>query len=264
MKETEFEVFIPHIAHTVYRKCRSNWRMPLHRLRDYNITYLIKGAARYTIDGIVHELSAGDMLFLSEGVERMAVTDPHNPMSVFSVNFSSLFPSARITPPPFPMISHIGLRQDLIDLFKDMIFSWVRRPRGYLAKSCALLMLLLHNLAEILLYGIYSASKDYRIDRITRYIDTHFTEKLTVKNLAGLVHLDTIYFGQLFRQKTGVTVHQYITQVRVRNAEVMLSSGKYKVHEVADRCRFSDVSHFYKKFKALRGIAPSNCIPKDG
>ena len=78
-----------------------------------------------------------------------------------------------------------------------------------------------------------------------------------------MVHLDTGYLGHLFRQETGMTIHQYITQVRVRNAENMLQSGGVKVYEAAEQCGFSDVYHFYRLFKCLRGFPPSRCIPKE-
>jgi YesN/AraC family two-component response regulator len=103
---------------------------------------------------------------------------------------------------------------------------------------------------------------DYRIGKVTRYIALHYADKLTVKNLARQVRLDLDYFGHLFKRETGMTVHQYINKVRIRNAENMLKSGNYKVQEVAEHCGFSDVFHFYKSFKALRGFPPSRCIPK--
>jgi YesN/AraC family two-component response regulator len=131
-------------------------------------------------------------------------------------------------------------------------------------KTRALLMLILHRLAEITLYNIDALPGDYRIIKATRYIALHYSEKLLVKNLAAQVHLDCVYFGQLFKRETGMTVHQYITQIRVRNAENMLQSGSHKVHEIAEYCGFSDVFHFYKAFKGLRGFAPSRCIPKNG
>jgi YesN/AraC family two-component response regulator len=126
-----------------------------------------------------------------------------------------------------------------------------------------LLMLILHRLCEIILFNVDSAHGDFRINKIIRYISQHYAEKLTVKNLAAQVNLNTDYFGQLFKQETGMMVNRYINQVRVKNAELMLQSGSYKVHEAAERCGFSDTFHFYKSFKSLRGFPPSRCIPQN-
>jgi two-component system response regulator YesN len=130
-------------------------------------------------------------------------------------------------------------------------------------KTSAQLMLIIHRLSEILIYNIDSEAGDYRINKAARIITLNYSNKLTVKNIARQVHLNKYYFGRLFKQEMGMTVNQYIIQIRVRNAESMLQTGNYKVQEVAEHCGFSDVIHFYKLFMALRGFPPSRCIPRN-
>jgi len=51
-------------------------------------------------------------------------------------------------------------------------------------------------------------------------------------------------------------------QIRIRNAADMLASGEYKVSDIAEACGFTDVSHFYKQFKLIKGFPPSHSLPK--
>jgi len=261
MKVTANDDFIPNIIYNVFRKCNPDWRIRSNPVDNYDLTYVIKGNARYTIDGSVYELGPGDLLFLTDGVEKEAVTYPKKLMQCFSVNFSALYPSAKFRPPSFPQVNHIGIRRDLIDLFRELTASWSERQEGYVMKSRALLMLILNRLREILLYKTDTAD-DYRINKITRYITMHYSDKLTVKGLAELVNLNKAYLGYLFKQQTGVSIYKYIRQIRVQNAENMLLSGNYKVQEVAEQCGFSDAIHFYKLFREIRGYAPSRCKPR--
>jgi AraC-like DNA-binding protein len=259
LEEAMNECFIPEIYYNVFRKCQPEWLLRPHLVDHYDMTYIIKGKARYTIDGKVYELGQGDLLCLTEGANKAALTYPENLMHCFSVNF---YPASECPPPSFPTVSYIGLRQDLINLFKEMTISWSSQQEGYVMKSSALLMLILHRLSEILIYKIDDMTGDYRINKTIRFIAIHYSDNLTVKGLAELVHLDEVYFGTLFKRQIGKTVHQYIMQIRVRNAENMLQSGSYKVQEVAEHCGFSDVVHFYKSFRTLRGFPPSRCIPR--
>jgi len=263
MKEKAEDDFAPKINYYVFRKCTPDWHIRPHFVDDIDITYIVKGKARYTIDGKIHELEQGDILCLTDGMEKKAVTYPQNPMRCFSVNFNSLYP-VKSAPPSFPIISRIGLRKDIIDLFRELTISWSGQQSGYITKTRALLMLILHRLSEILVYNVDSQTGDYRINKAVRTIALHYSDKLTVKDLAGQVRLNEAYFGRLFRQETGMTVNHYIMLIRVRNAENMLQTGNYKVHEVAEHCGFSDVVHFYKSFRDLRGFPPSRCIPKGG
>jgi len=265
MEKATFDDFVPEIAYFVFRKCAPTWRLWENEVNDHDLTYITKGNARYTINHVVHELGPGDLLYLTKGDLKEAITYPQNLMQCFAINFTfskKLNEAAGAEENLLPMVNHIGLRQDIIDLFRELTISWTEQQNGYIIKSRALLMLIIHRLMEIILYDVDSEPGDHRVNRITRYISMHYPEKLTVKNLAQQIGLDLDYFGRLFKHETGMTIHQYITKIRVRNAENMLQSGNYKVQETAENCGFSDTFHFYKSFKALRGFPPSSCIPK--
>jgi len=258
MKKTVSENFIPKIFYCGLEKCSPSWRLKPHSLDRNNITYIIKGSARYTVNKKIYELGPGDLLYLAEGAEIEAVTYPKNPMHCFSVNYESLF---TITSPPPTKIEKIGIRKELVDMFREMTLSWSNKQEGYIMKTRALLMLILHRLNEILVFKIDSMTRDYRVNKITSFIAMNYPDKLTVKALAELVNLNRAYLGRLFKKQTGISIDQYITKIRIQNAETMLQSGVYKVQEVAEHCGFSDVFHFYKVFRAARGFSPSRCKP---
>jgi len=262
MKEKDY--FIPKVNSQIFLKCSPNWQLPAHFVNDNDMTYIIEGKARYTINGKAYELEPGDLVYMTEGMETKAVTYPKEPSHCFSVNFGSMnFPS-NVKPYPFPVISHIGLRKDLVDLFWELTLCWSEKRDGYIMKACSLLMLILHRLLEILVYDINSNTVDYRINKAINMIKLYYGDKITAKGLAEYVQLNDIYFGRLFRKETGMSVKQYIIQVRVQNAELMLQTGKYKVQEVAELCGFSNITHFYNLFRASRGFPPSKCIQRPG
>jgi len=238
-------------------------------MSGHELTYVVKGKARYTVNGVGRELESGDLLYLADGDIIEAVTYQQQLMRCYTVSFVPRYLSAKKTGADgsdggslFPTISRVGVRQDVVNLFREMAVCWSERQQGYMLKARALFMLILHRLAEVVAEDADSAPGDYRINRVTRYIAAHYAEKLTVKALARQVNLDEVYFGSLFKRETGMTVHQYMTKVRVHNAENLLLSGGYKIHEAAELCGFSDIFHFYKSFKTLRGFAPSRCIPR--
>jgi AraC-like DNA-binding protein len=258
MKKTVSENFIPKIFYCGLEKCSPSWRLQPHSLDKYNITYIIKGNARYTVNKKIYELGPGDLLYLAEGAEIEAITYPKNPMHCFSVNYKSLF---TVTNPLPTKIENIGIRKELVELFREMTLSWASKHDGYIMKTRALLMLILHRLNEILIFKIDSMTRDYRINKITHFIAMNYSDKLTVKDLAKLVNLNRAYLGRLFKQQTGATIDQYIKQIRIQSAENMLQSGNFKIHQVAEQCGFSDPIHFYKLFREMRGFPPSRCKP---
>jgi len=257
--------FVPVINYHSHKKCTPDWRIGPQNVTNFDLTYIVKGTARYNINGESHELEAGTLLFLQPGDYKEAVTYPENLMHFFSTNFTAKSQQLKRTGSAaafFPMINKIGLRQDIINMFRELTICWDRQQGGYILKTRALLMLILHRLSEIIVCEEDMPSVDYRVSKIINFISQHYSEKLTVKDLARQIHLDADYFGQLFKREMGCSVHECITKIRVRNAENTLQTGAYKVHEVAEKCGFSDSFHFYKSFKALRGFPPSRCLPK--
>jgi len=257
--------FVPIITCYEHIKCTPDWRIWSQTVTDFELTYIVKGTARYIINGEIHELESGDLLFLGPGDNKEAITYSKNLMHCFAASFTSKYPPTKKIDDDnafFPMVNRLGLRQDIINMFRELTIGWTRQQDGYVLKTRALLMLILHRLSEIIMYEEDSPSVDYRVSKIINYISQHYSEKLTVKDLARQIHLDSDYFGQLFKREMGYSVHQCITNIRVRNAENSLKTGAYKIHEVAEQCGFSDSFHFYKSFKALRGFPPSRCLPK--
>jgi AraC-like DNA-binding protein len=229
---------------------------------NFDITYLIHGRACYTVNGKKYELSAGDLLCLPENTKKEAITYPGHLMHCFSVNFRPKNLNMQEINLSFPIISHIGLRNDLIQLFDDLVYTWQDRRSGYMIKCRGLLLLILYSLLEMTVFLTASSDQDTRIKDAILYITRNYAKKLTVKKLAATAGLNTAYFGVLFKRVTGMTVNQYIANVRIQKAKNMLKSGAYRVGEVAEDCGYNDAFHFYKQFKHIAGIPPSHYIPR--
>jgi AraC-like DNA-binding protein len=227
------------------------------------MTYVTQGCARYTIDGTDYDLTTGDLLCFPPGHSREATTRPDNLMHCFATNFTlRSYEEGKPAVIPLPLVSHIGYREDIIQLFNELVFTWINPQPLFAFKIRALFMLILHRFMETALYDTNSTVSDSRIQRVLRFIATHYPEKITVKEMAMLSNLDPIYFGALFKRETGMTMLQYLTKTRMKYAENFLRSGEFRVNEAAERCGYCDIYHFYKHFRRIYGIAPSSCIPR--
>jgi AraC-like DNA-binding protein len=256
------EGIVPVIDYMVYRECTPGWRILRQAFPLWDLTYVLRGKARYLIDGVSHELAAGDVLCMPRGCVRQARTDPEDLMTCYAVNFALRDLHGREAALPFPLVSHIGVKKDLIRLFEELSFAWTEQQSGYALKSRTYLTLIILRLYELMSNSAEAGPEDYRVKRATRYVLKHYAERLTVGQLAQQAGLSPVYFGTLFKKQTGLTVSHFLMRARVRVAENMLRSGEFKVLEVAARCGYKDVYHFYKHFKSVMGTPPSKCIPK--
>ncbi|GHU23326.1 hypothetical protein FACS1894172_00710 [Spirochaetia bacterium] len=255
---------ITRVNYLVFRKCTPAWNLKEHSVDDCDITYIVKGRAQYTVNSAAYDLGAGDLVCLSDGDLKKAFTYRESLMHCFSVNFTLRGPNGSAIAPPFPTISHIGVQKDVLRLCNEMLYVWRDRQALYEIKTHGYLLLLLHRLYELSGTGRETDVTDFRVKKIIRYIASHYAEKITVSKMASFVELNPVYLGALFHQETGESLNHYLVKTRVHNAEYLLRSGECNVGEAAEYCGFSDVAHFYKHFKAITGVSPSQCIPKRG
>ncbi|MDO6427215.1 AraC family transcriptional regulator [Thalassotalea sp. 1_MG-2023] len=106
-------------------------------------------------------------------------------------------------------------------------------------------------------------SKDYqqsssvaKLDKVMSYIYQHYTEPLTVENLAELVHMSTNHLHRFFKQRTEHTINQFINQLRIGKACKLLIDSDTQISAISDKCGFNNLSNFNRRFRMLKGATP--------
>ena len=80
---------------------------------------------------------------------------------------------------------------------------------------------------------------------------------LTLDQVAGEMGISPNYFSALFKQSTGSSFINYLTNVRISHAKEFLKSGNYKTYEVSMRCGYENPTYFSTIFKRRTGVSPS-------
>lgn len=114
---------------------------------------------------------------------------------------------------------------------------------------------IIEHLTEI----IKESEKDHTLQAVyavSRYIQNHFKEKITIEDIAASVHLNASYTSHLFRKTFGYTITDYITYVRLENAKIILADTGATINDAAMESGFSDVSYFSRVFKKIEGLSP--------
>lgn len=95
------------------------------------------------------------------------------------------------------------------------------------------------------------------ISSITRYMQEHLPEEISLSVLAEVFHLNPQYISQLFKNEIGVGFLAYLTNIRIEKAKKLLLSTSLSVTEIAENTGYSDYRVFTKVFKKTEGITPS-------
>jgi AraC-like DNA-binding protein len=264
MNITDYDNIVPDIVYFNHRKCTPDWRIEESVIDFTDVTYVVRGTAMYTIDQIKMKVSAGDLVCIPAGSRRSALSDPADLMECYAANFQLRTLAGQEVPFPLPLLSHIGQQAGIITLYKDLNVEWLCRDPGHRMKVRAFFLLILQRYLELIVYKNDSGMVDTRIRKAIRYITDHYAEPLSIRDLAEPAGLNPVYFGALFKQSTGMSFRQYLTSIRLNQAENMLRAGEHNVNEISQHCGFSDIFYFSKVFKESRGVSPSKLCSATG
>lgn len=93
-------------------------------------------------------------------------------------------------------------------------------------------------------------------EQIRYYLDRHYTENLTLNQMAHELGISVSSLCQSVKKNTGMTVGSLVTAKRLEDARQMLDSGK-RISEIASQVGIDDYNYFARLFKARYGLSPS-------
>ena len=96
-----------------------------------------------------------------------------------------------------------------------------------------------------------------RLNIVYQYIENHYPEPVTNRELADLIHISEGRFYHIFKESAGMAPLQYINETRLKKAVNLLRSGSFTATEVAGAVGFSDYNHFGRLFRRRFGCTPA-------
>lgn len=102
-----------------------------------------------------------------------------------------------------------------------------------------------------------AVSSDYSLARAQHYIEQHYMDNITVEKLANLGYMSKTSFNRHFKKEIGVTPIEYLIEVRIKMAKLMLKRKENQMTDIAMRCGFGSSAHFSSCFQKHVGLSPS-------
>lgn len=117
-------------------------------------------------------------------------------------------------------------------------------------------------------YGTVSSRTAVETDKgfyeILKYVNDHFADKLTPKDISLQFGYNETYFCRRFKEVTGLTFTKYVQALRMELAIELLKEGKEGIRYIAWKCGYADVSYFSNCFKSHFGFRPSEIYGIEG
>ena len=273
--------YMLHESYEVYEKHGApTGAINMHYHHFYEIIYVLEGEYSSLLGNQTYHLKTGDFLLIDCNVmhkyqhtekkydssKRIILWITPNMLEKLSdgeMDLTACFRGHESCAYHFPIYYEEMLRGYLLKLamsdILDMESTGAKEvmDRGYLTLLFVYLNMLCSR--QEYLFSEERTSTHPLVDEISKYIDTHISEPISVEDLANLVHMSKYHFLRKFKDITGVTVHTFITNKRLIRACEMLKS-RQTITQVYQACGFSDYSAFLRNFKKNFGVSPGKYL----
>ncbi|MDQ6423391.1 helix-turn-helix domain-containing protein [Paenibacillus sp. LHD-117] len=106
----------------------------------------------------------------------------------------------------------------------------------------------------------YSSEKgkavSHAVEKVQAYMKEHLHEDFSREQAAKLVYLNPAYLSRLFRKETGLTLTDYLVELRMGKARAELANTNHRISDIAVAVGYSNFSHFSQAFKRATGLSP--------
>lgn len=96
------------------------------------------------------------------------------------------------------------------------------------------------------------------ITQARQFIGDHYTENLSLTQVARAMNLSSFYFCKQFRKVTGLSFTEFVSRTRIEKAKNFLLNDNLRISEIAFAVGFQSLTHFNRVFKKIVGQSPTS------
>ena len=248
-----------------------------HWHNDIEIIYVYKGNLRMTVNSKSRILSEGEFCICCSGdIHSYDSNDLH--CSAILIFFGTEILGTQIQWPEDVMfitsfidetiLKKYGISSDFSKRIGDLlidVYGEMDEKREYYqvivrSKLLELHGLIMRNVPKRL--NKRGSSKTYsmlnKIQNALDFINSNYTEDITLSEVAVQAELRISQFSKLFKHMCGMSFVTYLNNVRVSKAEEMIINTLECITDIALGCGFNSIRNFNRTFKKLKGTTPSD------
>lgn len=140
------------------------------------------------------------------------------------------------------------------EAFDRKRFCYELKIKGLLCEAFA--MILYGHRQELTKFVPANLQELERLEKMLNYLNMHFTEVISLQDLADQVHLSREVCCRLFKKMTGKTITGYLEEYRVNKSFSLVQSGQYSMTQITEMVGFSNPSRFASAFRKRFGCNP--------
>ena len=220
---------------------------------------IVSGKGTYQLREQTYHLQKNDCFVLFPHVPICYQSDPQDPWIYYWVGFDGtdameIMQLCNITY-QLPIL-HYDSTTELANIIKPLVdLNTASISDSYFALGqfyalCSRLMQYNQNIKPL-------TRKEYYVSQAVSLIENSYFKNISVQSISDAVGLERTYLYRIFKEITGVTIQEYLTDLKLKRARYFLTNSDFSCADIAYYCGYLSEQYFSMAFKKKTGLSPS-------
>ncbi len=255
-----------HLHHTLtLDPATDDFSFKSHSHNMIEVYYFLRGNARFVVEGNIFPLERGSVLVMASGQTHHLLLEPS---AVYER--MALLIDASAAPPEWTSISeqiYEGANLFILDkkeqIWFEESFALITKAADDMQKNLvfSFASMIFSLLSTKLTRTVEPKVHDDMIKKTINYINKNLSNELSLEIIANALYCSKVTLNRKFREIMGCTVWEYVIRRRIYSARQLLFLGG-NITDVYEKSGFNDYSSFFRAYKKVVGVSPSEDLKK--
>lgn len=248
----------------------------LHESNYFELIYMVQGNVLFLLDGEIVNVREGDILVINAGIPytwKIPKGSTRNAIRriryIPEVVIESTNERKSIAATVYYNCRYLYIPADetinneLISWINDLLHEYRSGDLGCYNLQLSYLIQLSIKIARAYFPHICRHLDSFSLaegpfKQILDYIHENFSRVLSLNEVSGRANMNKNYFCGYFKKRTGMSLNEYITHLRIMKASDLLRNSTYSITEIINLSGFDSHAQFYREFRRAHHMTPTD------
>lgn len=239
-------------------KYQGDWKSIPHTHHFSEIFYVIQGSGTFLLDGKVYPIKAGDMVIVPPNVEHTEQSFHLAPLEYMVLGIDGIT-LLSMEDSDSRIMDNYSHKKEIQPILSLMLQESQQEQSGYDFVCQHLLDILLIQIMrqqKLVPASISSAKMTKECGQVKRYLDSNYSDCISLDMLASMTHMNKYYLVHAFTKYAGLSPINYLIKRRIESGKNLLATTNHSISQISFSVGFSSQSYFAQIFKKEVGMTP--------
>ena len=233
-----------------------DWPSIPHSHAFTELFYVRDGRGEFLLEDKIYPISKDDLIIVNPHINHTEISKGTPPLSYFTVGVEGVCFSFN-DQKEYRIFNCRKKEADLLFYFNSLFQELDKQSEGY-EKICNyllhILILQLQRITDSPFELITAQHPSKECAYIKRYLDSNYSENITLDHLSALSHLNKYYLSHEFTKYYGISPINYLSRKRIDVCKELLENTDYGISDIAHLAGFSSQSYLSQSFRKSCGM----------